>query len=59
MNEDIMKQAGFGEEVEKVKAGICPTCDATINMDDFTDEPSLQEYRISGLCQKCQDYFFE
>ena len=26
--------------------------------DSFTDEVSEREYRISGLCQKCQDSMF-
>lgn len=25
---------------------------------EFKDEVSRREYRISGLCQKCQDAFF-
>ncbi len=25
---------------------------------EFKDEVSRREYRISGLCQKCQDKFF-
>jgi hypothetical protein len=25
---------------------------------DFRDAPSATEYRISGLCQKCQDSFY-
>lgn len=26
---------------------------------EFTDELSRQEYSISGLCQRCQDEFFD
>ena len=27
--------------------------------DKFSDELSAKEYKISGLCQECQDEFFE
>jgi predicted Zn-ribbon and HTH transcriptional regulator len=59
MNEDIMKQAGFSKEVEDVKAGRCPFCKSTkLQPEDFRDELSRKEFRISGLCQKCQDDMF-
>ena len=25
---------------------------------DFKDEGSIKEYRLSGMCQKCQDHIF-
>lgn len=59
MNEDIMKQAGFGEQVKLSNAGKCPFCRQEVQMKDFTDELSKKEYGISGLCQKCQDETFE
>ena len=34
----------------------CPTCGGTISK--FRDELSEREYRISGMCQKCQDEVF-
>ena len=37
--------------------GICVACGADIF--DFDDELSEREYKISGLCQKCQNEFFE
>lgn len=58
MNKDIMKSLGFSTEVEEVGKGICPFCHKPINIEDFADQLSLKEYRISGLCQKCQDDFF-
>lgn len=58
MNEDIMKQAGFSKEVERVKMGLCPSCNKRVDMTQFRDDISLQEHGISGLCQKCQDEFF-
>ena len=55
MNEEIMRQMGFGKHVERVKAGKCGLCGKKINLKDFRDELSLKEYSISGLCQACQD----
>lgn len=61
MNEQmkrIMKQL-FPEEEARKERGQCPFCrkqiDATM---EFRDELSQREFRISGLCQKCQDEFF-
>ena len=58
MNKEIMKAAGFGKDVEKVEAGICPFCNKEIKWEDFRNEISRREYRISGLCQSCQDEMF-
>lgn len=58
MNKDIMEQTGFGKEVDAVKAGKCPFCKEYISTEHFRDELSRREYRISGLCQKCQDDMF-
>jgi hypothetical protein len=33
-------------------------CGKPVSMEDFRDEVSRKEYRISGLCQACQDQFF-
>ena len=56
MNPEIMKQAGFTKEVEMVQAGKCPFCGS--HNQSFRDAISLEEFRISGLCQKCQDEVF-
>lgn len=34
----------------------CRTCNEPIT--DFRDELSEREFRISGMCQKCQDEVF-
>ena len=34
----------------------CPTCGGPVGK--FKDELSEREYRISGMCQKCQDEVF-
>lgn len=38
------------------KQGVCPTCEKVPG--EFRDALSLGEYRISGLCQACQDIYF-
>ena len=58
MNEAIMKAAGFAKEVQAVKEGRCPFCNKKIDMKEFRDKSSINEYGISGLCQKCQDEMF-
>lgn len=58
MNEDIMKQAGFGPEMERVQQGLCPFCAKPIVPGEFRDELSVAEYANSGLCQACQDETF-
>ena len=47
----------FQEAVKLVGQGKCPICGNVIT--DFRDELSLKEYKISGLCQTCQDEVFE
>jgi len=41
---------------QAIQAGICAVCKEEANK--FTDELSVAEYAISGLCQKCQDEVF-
>lgn len=53
-----MKDAGFGDMVKAVDAGLCPFCNKKVDMKDFRDELSKREFGISGICQKCQDETF-
>jgi len=58
MNEEIMRQLGFGARVFQVQKGNCPSCGKAVNPNakgEFRDECSKREFKISGLCQKCQD----
>jgi hypothetical protein len=48
----------FPVEVERIDQGRCPFCSKEINKEEFRNEISLKEFKISGLCQKCQDDFF-
>ena len=58
MNKDILKQLGFIEELNRISCGCCPICNSKIYTDEFRDSLSVKEFRISGLCQKCQDKIF-
>jgi hypothetical protein len=54
----LLKAAGFGNEVQRVEHGFCPLCSRPVCMDDFKDDLSRQEYQISGMCAICQDEMF-
>ena len=59
MNKEIMKKVGCGEEVKNVEAGLCPFCKRPVSSNGFRDVLSKREFKISGLCQECQDVTFE
>lgn len=48
--------ATFGRERTFKECVCCGT--TSINKTDFHDATSLKEFHISGLCQYCQDEFF-
>jgi predicted amidophosphoribosyltransferase len=56
MNKKIMRNAGFGEQVDRMEKGICTTCGEEVG--EFRNSCSQREYNISGMCQKCQDRIF-
>lgn len=58
MNDDIMTKLGYGKQVEAKNNGICPQCNAKVDPTSFRDEVSAREFKISGLCQACQDEVF-
>ena len=39
----------------KLELGVCPFCSNVVKGTDFKDALSVKEFKISGLCQKCQD----
>lgn len=57
MNKEIMKSL-FPNEVKAVEANLCPMCKKEIDFNEFKDELSRREFKISGLCQHCQDSIF-
>ena len=58
MNEDLMRQMGFGSQMDDIKIGRCPLCGSVIHHEDFTDTLSYKEFKISGMCQECQNKTF-
>lgn len=37
----------------------CPTCiNMILNIEEFRNQCSRQEYLLSGMCQRCQDAIF-
>ena len=55
MNLNILEDMGFKEESELVRSQKCPFCKQHVDTNMLRDQISHEEYKISGLCQKCQD----
>ena len=55
MNRKIVEQI-FPGTCADVDAKICPFCKKSVS--EFRNKISEREYKISGLCQKCQDSVF-
>jgi hypothetical protein len=45
----------FPERKKLVLRRKCPECRKKIEFQDFRCDLSIQEYKISGLCQECMD----
>lgn len=43
---------------ERPKNQFCPFCACDTQYAKFRDSESQQEFKISGICQNCQDDFF-
>ena len=57
LNRPVFK--AFPRAAVHVAAGNCPFCKTPIHPNkDFRDELSRKEYEINGMCQQCQDKFF-
>tara|TARA_R110000822_G_scaffold112432_5_gene243340 strand:- start:416 stop:724 length:309 start_codon:yes stop_codon:yes gene_type:complete len=49
----IMEALGFHKEIARFDAGLCSACGGDRGV--FKNDLSQREYRISGMCQTCQD----
>ena len=58
MNKKILENAGFKKEIKMIGQGCCPICNSLIDLESFRDELSRKEFKISGMCQVCQDKVF-
>lgn len=51
------------QQFNKMKAmkaeGKCPMCGKEVKTSEFKNDISLKEFKQSGLCQVCQNKFFE
>ena len=55
---DTVTSKLFGRKISKcMEAQTCVTCGQSAT--EFKDALSEKEYKISGMCQKCQDDTFE
>lgn len=57
---DALTTDFFGRSLgDAHKDRLCVMCGkGPFNREDFVDELSWREYKISGMCQDCQDTFF-
>ena len=46
------------EMFNRKEQGLCPFCGKDMTNPSFRDELSRKEFEISGLCQTCQDNYF-
>jgi len=53
-----MKKVGFEKEVELVKKKICPICKKPVDESKLRRDIDRKEFKISGMCQDCQDETF-
>lgn len=51
--DSLIKNVFGADRTKSIKEDVCAWCKNPAN--SFRDETSKNEYRISGLCQKCQD----
>ena len=57
---DEFRKMMFPVEEERKAEGRCPFCGKKIDVEnEFHDEISKREFSISGMCQSCQDDFFD
>jgi hypothetical protein len=56
---ELLKKTGlFKEQLALKDEKKCPICKNAVNETEFTDQISIDEFKITGLCQKCQDDVF-
>jgi hypothetical protein len=64
LNAALSAFAGKDRVMTIIKGEECMTCDSPSPLNDelkltFKDALSAKEYQISGMCQRCQDGFFD
>lgn len=56
--DEVIKEVLGINRVESIKSDKCVFGDPPHDATEFRNEVSQKEYRISGLCQSCQDLIF-
>jgi len=51
--DDLLTAFTGNDRVRSIAENTCTICNGAA--DSFTDDLSEHEYKISGMCQKCQD----
>jgi len=53
----------IGKDLQRMQmlrnAGKCPFCGKDMSNPTFRDAESMKEFKISGICQECQDDYFK
>ncbi len=58
MNKELMR-AMFPKQISNIEQCKCATCGKDmLHLDNFRDDISRKEFKISGMCQECQDKTF-
>ena len=56
---DVVTEKSFGKsKTDAENEKVCVFCHKPVEIKDFRNEISTREYRISGICKKCQDDVF-
>jgi len=56
--DNVSKNLFGREREESIRKNICVMCGNIVDENNFKDELSLKEFKISGMCQECQDKIF-
>lgn len=57
--EDFVSSIAGKSRKKSIENDKCAWCGSDVAPWTFNDKRSLDEYRISGMCQKCQNEIFE
>lgn len=56
---DEFLKSGLGiDRMRAVRSNYCALCGSDVLAGSLIDEESRREFRISGMCQECQDEMF-
>ena len=58
MNKEIFEALGMNSYIDEYQNKICPMCHKKVDENEFVSEIERKEFKISGMCKKCQDDFF-